>query len=578
MGLVAILCLYMHSLYHAVSGSMLSKNKRPYDVDDLPPRKRLLHNVRDIWANNLLPSSRVQELLNDAADAGASGCRSMRRPATGNNTARNLRRAYSKRNQWPSLYLCSVRVKHPKSGEECVEQLAFMLPHESIEVLARLGDPTVLQARLGMDPKSQQHLESCEAKAGCQLVGVGLWGDGVPCNWDRTESAECFSVNLPGQAKDYKGLRLPVTTLSRKMIGPHTWHDIMEVIAWSFRHLAAGVWPLKRHDGSDFSKADARRATSAGQPLGIRGALVEVRGDWKMFAEVFGFPKWNNSAGLCWRCNCTPDQITDVGSNASWRRTRTAHWELIAKIRANGAKLSPLLQAPWVTNEIFRVDWLHAADQGVTADWLGHVFKLLLTKLPGNTLNERTSALWSQIRAFYEAGAVQDRLQNLQYTMIQQPQKAAKLRASGAQVRALVPFAAEAANRLLNTGGLVDEAARAGTNHLAKCYGALSNDSIHAVDTLKESSMRFALQYVSLRNAHADDPKAWRIKPKLHMFLELCSEGSHPAKFWNYRDEDWGGSVARMARRRGGELHALTFSTNVLSRFKVQQPVIRMKA
>ena len=166
-----------------------------------------------------------------------------------------------------------------------------------------------------------------------------------------------------------------------------------------------------------------------------------------MFAEVFGFPKWNNSAGLCWRCNCTPDQITDVGSNASWRRTRTAHWELIAKIRANGAKLSPLLQAPWVTNEIFRVDWLHAADQGVTADWLGHVFKLLLTKLPGNTLNERTSALWSQIRAFYEAGAVQDRLQNLQYTMIKQTQKAAKLRASGAQVRAFVPFAAEAPGR-----------------------------------------------------------------------------------------------------------------------------------
>ena len=41
---------------------------------------------------------------------------------------------------------------------------------------------------------------------------------------------------------------------------------------------------------------------------------------------------------------------------------------LIAKIRANGAKLSPLLQVPWVTNEIFRVDWLHAADQGVTAE------------------------------------------------------------------------------------------------------------------------------------------------------------------------------------------------------------------
>ena len=90
--------------------------------------------------------------------------------------------------------------------------------------------------------------------------------------------------------------------------------------------------------------------------------------------------------------------------------------------------------------------------------------------------------MWSQIRALYQASAVQDRLQNLQYTVTKQPQ-AAKLRASGAQMRALVPFAAEAANRLLNTAGLVDEAARVGTNQLAKCYDALSNDSTNAVDT-----------------------------------------------------------------------------------------------
>ena len=32
---------------------------------------------------------------------------------------------------------------------------------------------------------------------------------------------------------------------------------------------------------------------------------------------------------------------------------------------------------------------------------------------------------------------------------------------------------AEAANRLLNIAGLVDEAARVGTNQLAKCYDAL---------------------------------------------------------------------------------------------------------
>ena len=67
---------------------------------------------------------------------------------------------------------------------------------------------------------------------------------------------------------------------------------------------------MARHDASAFSKADCHRAKRAGQPLGLRAALAEVRGDWKMFGEVFGFPKWNTKAGVCWRCNCRPDQVS----------------------------------------------------------------------------------------------------------------------------------------------------------------------------------------------------------------------------------------------------------------------------
>ena len=51
-----------------------------------------------------------------------------------------------------------------------------------------------------MDPLTLEHLVSCEASAGSRLLALGIWGDGVPCNWDRSESAECFTMNFPGQS------------------------------------------------------------------------------------------------------------------------------------------------------------------------------------------------------------------------------------------------------------------------------------------------------------------------------------------------------------------------------------------
>ena len=99
-------------------------------------------------------------------------------------------------------------------------------------------------------------------------------------------------------------------------ISDHTWDDLMEVIAWSLQHAANGTWPRRRHDGSEFrtdkgDKTRLRKASQPGEPekLGIRAALVEVRGDWKFFGECFKFPKWNTKRGCCWTCKCTPEQV-----------------------------------------------------------------------------------------------------------------------------------------------------------------------------------------------------------------------------------------------------------------------------
>jgi hypothetical protein len=169
-----------------------------------------------------------------------------------------LRSKFLKRNQWPDLYWARIRVKDKKTQAEAAQLCAFLLPHEHLDVLHRMGDRTMLHATDGLDPKSQEHLVRMQVPPGEPLVALGLWGDGVPCNWDRTESVEVFSMNLPRQAGKYSTLRLPLTGLSRKQISEHTFHDIMEVLSWSLKHCYAGTFPRCRHDGAAFGKSDQK--------------------------------------------------------------------------------------------------------------------------------------------------------------------------------------------------------------------------------------------------------------------------------------------------------------------------------
>ena len=95
---------------------------------------------------------------------------------------------------------------------------------------------------------------------------------------------------------------------------------------------------------------------------------------------------------------------------------------------------------------------------------------------------------------------------------------------------------------------------------------------------MREHGIKFAIQYVALHDfLNPDDDKAWRIKPKLHLWLHITSDNSVPRLTWTYRDEDFGGSVARMARRRGNLLRCSSTSSETLSRFKISNPCIRIR-
>lgn len=251
-----------------------------------------------------------------------------------------------------------------------------------------------------------------------------------------------------------------------------------------------------------------------------------------------------------------------------------SHWDVILRILNEGFQVNPLLQIPWVTTKICRADWLHVTDQGVTPDFLGNLFFVCQSKLPGRSVRERVLALSGRMQAFNARNGVQDKLDVLLPSLFMQKKKGFKLRCSAAKARALVPFAAELATELLSPEEPEEDALRLAATHLKDLYATLSAECIFQTDLAQEHSRKFALLYVSLHDFyHARDDRRFRIKPKLHLFMHITQDGSRPARHWNYRDEDWGGSVARLCRRRGGLLSCSAMSRNVLQRFVAGVPV-----
>jgi len=60
------------------------------------------------------------------------------------------------------------------------------------------------------------------------------------------------------------------------------------------------------------------------------------------------------------------------------------------------------------------------------------------------------------------------------------------------------------------------------------------------------------------------------------MFSELCGSSSNPSSSWCYRDEDFGGYLASIARRKGGAYNCIEVSSNVLAKFiAANEPIIK---
>ena len=237
-----------------------------------------------------------------------------------------------------------------------------------------------------------------------------------------------------------------------------------------------------------------------------------------------------------------------------------------------GIAINPIFSVAGIILEIFRIDWLHAVDLGVAADFLGNLLWMIAEKMPAPNQESRVDLLWQEIIKHYEIYSVTDRIKKFSINTIR-PKAAVppKLHCSAAQCRALVYFGHLAAQKFLSDAAPAEMAAKTAAYHLNVCYSTLK---VPNSDALFNSSQAFVLQYAAL--AQVSNGIAWRVKPKMHMFLELCAEESQPQLSWTYRDEDYGGSIAKVCKMRGMWKKVSCFASHALDLFHIDNDFPRI--
>ena len=290
---------------------MFSRASHPSSSSNAPPVQEFEDDVGDLFADNLVSGQRVAKLLSKAAKAGLKGLSKKVQKTSGRNQARAITRHKLRRTKLPDYYWFDCRVRNRRDDSEYTTSIPMNLPLEVLEVIWDLGLESVLLCTDNLDTDGKKHLDWMKEQLGVeQIWGWGLHGDGVPCNYDRTESVVTIVLNLPGLPGKNGRMRIPLVVLPDHAVGPNTFDDIMEVIAWSMRHLVAKERPCCRHDATPWGNTDAKRKKKNNVPLPFRACLVQVRADWDWMGKCFHLPFHNVKEGCCWLCKCKRSQVS----------------------------------------------------------------------------------------------------------------------------------------------------------------------------------------------------------------------------------------------------------------------------
>jgi hypothetical protein len=72
-----------------------------------------------------------------------------------------------------------------------VGHIELWLPHEIIDAICDFTDVESFLSKGNIDVEAAARLAKCARELGVplyELLGIGLWLDDCPCNWDRSQS------------------------------------------------------------------------------------------------------------------------------------------------------------------------------------------------------------------------------------------------------------------------------------------------------------------------------------------------------------------------------------------------------
>ena len=247
---------------------MFQRSQGPASSSATAPERELEDDIQDLFAENLVSGTRASLLLDKAQKAGVKMATKVFKKLPGmrkkmaKNFARDLRRKMRRNDHWPDPYYFDARLWDQKKSKEVIEQVCVLLPSEVLEVIWEFGFKEVLLGSANYDKLTADHLAWMKQQLNAsELLGLGLHGDGVPCNYDRTESVIVTSINLPGLTGRNGRLRIPLLILPDFVIGENTFDDVYEIFAWDMRRMLTGTRATCRHDGTAWLKdLDKKRA------------------------------------------------------------------------------------------------------------------------------------------------------------------------------------------------------------------------------------------------------------------------------------------------------------------------------
>jgi hypothetical protein len=500
------------------------------------------------------------------------------------NMYRDFMRRIGSKGKMPDLYEAVIPSWDIEGCKPKHSKMYFMLPHE---LLPRLCGDNVPEwskfdaSTASWEGRLAQWCARTGAPRGDDLVSLGIWGDAAPYN-----TRDSLYVVLWNVISGPHRTRYWLTCWPKKAAckcgchGRHSLEAIWEIVGWSLRCLFLGRYPSTRHDGTPFNNAtgDRKRARQNGE-LGVRGACMQLRGDWSWLKEAFDLQDWAQggaSKGVCFKCpaNCGNLDWKDSTLQAAWRSVpRTTHQSFMTDRLLRGGFISKIWNFPGVELDCISLDLMHIADLGVTQYVLGSLMWEFFLHVGGLVSKPRPGCgvILTLIRHFSKHLGVESPINNLTISMFRpSAAKAVRFKGKAAECRHLLPIMMEIL-RVAMPNETAHEALRYNCcKALSSVYWEITHWSDGAADRAIDHGRRFNILYMELAREQFHSTGSllvWRPTPKFHLLnhcLEEMKVSGSAAAHWCYPDERSIGRAAKIAETS----HASTVNKTCMQKFK----------